>query len=233
MSEGDVFILYNCSMNMLKRKDSNQETTGIVMHHMVWAYDLGCYLVGMGARFRRKTLQFSQLQSGEHVLDVGCGTGVLTRLVAEQVGNDGEVIGIDASSEMIQVAKRNAVKAHSKANFQLSVVESLPFEDERFDIVLSSMMLHHLPPELKVAGLREIFQVLKPGGRLMVVDIDKPTSLIGRVLMFPWRNDPAVKDNLEGHVPEFIQNAGFINVHHPRAKWHGFISFWLATKPGK
>ena len=203
------------------------------MHHMVWAYDLGCYLVGMGARFRRKTLQFAQLLPGEHVLDVGCGTGVLTRLVAEQVGNDGEVIGIDASSEMIQVAKRNAVKAHSKANFQLSVVESLPFEDERFDIVLSSMMLHHLPPELKVAGLREIFQVLKPGGRLMVVDIDKPTSLIGRVLMFPWRNDPAVKDNLEGHVPEFIQNAGFINVHHPRAKWHGFISFWLATKPGK
>lgn len=220
-------------MNILKRQDSNPETTGIVMHHMAWAYDLGCYLVGMGSRFRRKTLQLAQLQSGEHVLDVGCGTGVLTRLAAEEVGNDGEVLGIDASAEMIQVAKRKAAKAHSKADFKLGVVESLPFEDERFDIVLSSMMLHHLPPELKVAGLREIFRVLKSGGRLMVVDVDKPTNLIGRVLMFPWRKDPSVKDNLEGHVPKFIQNAGFLNLHHLQPKWRGFISFWLATRPGK
>ena len=220
-------------MNILKRQDNNPETTGIVMHHMAWAYDLGCYLVGMGTRFRRKTLQLAQLQSGEHVLDVGCGTGVLTRLAAEEVGNDGEVLGIDASVEMIQVAKRNAEKVHSKVNFQLGVVESLPFEDERFDIVLSSMMLHHLPPELKVAGLREIFRVLKSGGRLMVVDVDKPTNLIGRVLMFPWRKDPSVKDNLEGHVPKFIQNAGFLNLHHLQPKWRGFISFWLATRSGK
>jgi len=220
-------------MNILKRHNSNPETKGIVIHHMAWAYDLGCYLVGMGASFRRKTLQLAQLQSGEHVLDVGCGTGVLTRLAAQEVGSEGEVIGIDASAEMIQVAKRCAVKVHSKANFQLGVVESLPFEDERFDIVLSSMMLHHLPPELKVTGLREIFRVLKSGGRLMVIDVDKPTSLIGRVLMFPWRKDPAVKDNLEGHVLEFIQNAGFLKVHHPRRKWRGFIAFWLAIKPGK
>lgn len=220
-------------MNILKRQDNNPETKGIVMHHMVWAYDLGCYLVGMGARFRRKILQLAQLRSGEHVLDVGCGTGVLTRLAAEEVGSEGEVTGIDASVEMIQVAERNTVKVHSKAHFQLGVVESLPFEDECFDIVLSSMMLHHLPPELKVTGLREIFRVLKLGGRLMVVDVDKPTGILGQVLMFPWRKDPAVKDNLEGHVPEFIQNAGFLNLHHPQPKWRGFISFWLAIKPGK
>lgn len=220
-------------MNVWKRKDRNPETMGVVIHHIAWAYDLGCYLVGMGYRFRRKTLRFSQLQSGEHVLDVGCGTGVLTRLAAEWVGSDGEVIGIDPSAEMIQLAKRSAAKAHSKAHFQLGVVESLPFEDECFDIVLSSMMLHHLPLELKVTGLREISRVLKSGGRLMVVDVDQPTSLIGRVLMFPWRKNPAVKDNLEGHVSELIKNSGFIDEHHTRTKWRGFISFWLATKPGK
>lgn len=220
-------------MNILKRQDSNPETKGIVIHHTAWVYDLGCYFIGMGSHFRRKTLQHTQLKPGEHVLDVGCGTGVLTRLAAEEVGNDGEVIGIDASAEMIQVAKRKAAKVHSNADFKLGVVESLPFEDEYFDIVLSSMMLHHLPPELKVTGLREIFRVLKSGGRLMVVDVDKPTGILGQVLMFPWRKDPAVKDNLEGHVPEFIQNAGFLNLHHLQPKWRGFISFWLAIKPGK
>lgn len=233
MSEYEVLIHYNSSMNILKQHDTNPETKGIVMHHLAWAYDLSCYLVGMGSRFRRETLQSAQLQPGEHVLDVGCGTGVLTRLAAELVGNEGEAIGIDPSAEMIQVAKCSATKAHSKAYFQLGVVESLPFEDERFDSVLSSMMLHHLPPVLKVAGLEEIWRVLKPDGRLMVIDVDRPTGMLGQVLMFPWRNDPAVKDNLEGHIYEFIQNAGFIKVHHPRPKWRGFISFWLATKPGK
>lgn len=218
-------------MNIQKRYIFSPETKGIVMHRMIWAYDLGCYLVGMGVRFRHQTLQLAQLHAGEHVLDVGCGTGVMTRLAAEQVGNDGEVTGIDPSEEMIQVAKEKAVKEHSKANFQLGVIESLPFDDESFDIVLSSMMLHHLPPELKVTGLREIFRVLKPAGRLMVVDVDKPTSLTGRMLMFPWRNDPALKANLEGHVTELIQNAGFLNVHHPLPRWRGFISFWLAFKP--
>lgn len=218
-------------MNIINRHDIKPETKGVVIHHMAWVYDLGCYLVGMGARFRHETLQFAQLKPGDCVLDVGCGTGVLTRLAAELVGSEGEVVGIDPSEEMIQVAKRSAAKRHSEADFQLGVIESLPFTDERFDIVLSSMMLHHLPPELKVTGLQEILRVLKPGGRLMVIDVDKPTGIMGRVLMFPWRKAPAVKDNLAGHVSEFIQNAGFLKVHHPRPKWRGFISFWLATKP--
>jgi len=72
-----------------------------------------------------------------------------------------------------------------------------------------------------------------PRGFLLVVDLDKPTSLPGRVLMFPWRNNPALKDNLEGRVPEIIQNAGFQNIHNLRHGWRWFISFWLATKPGK
>ncbi|NOZ53447.1 MAG: class I SAM-dependent methyltransferase [Gammaproteobacteria bacterium] len=110
---------------------------------------------------------------------------------------------------MIREAKRSAAKEHNKAKFQFGVIEALPFDDERFDIVrfdvvLSSMMLHHLPPEVKVAGLRETFRVLKPGGRLMVIDVDKPTGLLGRILMYPWHKNAAVKDNIEGHITGFI-----------------------------
>lgn len=86
-------------MNVLKRHHNSSETAGVVIHNMAWVYDLGCYLVGMGLRFRRNTIQLAQLKSGERVLDVGCGTGVLTRLVAEEVGNEGEVMADRNSSE--------------------------------------------------------------------------------------------------------------------------------------
>lgn len=230
IDKDESFSFCQTSMKNLKHHEIKSETIGVVIHHMAWAYDLGCYLVGMGSRFRRETIQFAQLRTGEHVLDIGCGTGLLTRLAAEAVGNEGEVIGVDPSEEMIHVAKRCAAKEHSKAVFQLGVIESLPFKNESFDVVLSSMMLHHLPRELKIIGLGEIFRVLKPGGRLMVVDVDKPTSLMGRMLMFPWRNDPAVRDNLEGRVSEYIKKAGFFNVHQLRTKWRGLIAFWLAAK---
>lgn len=220
-------------MNIFKRYDNVLQTEGEVIRNFTWAYDLGCCLVGMGIGFRHNVLELAELQPGEQVLDVGCGTGVMTRLATDIVGSEGKVIGVDPSNEMIQVAKQGAAKAQSNAEFQTGVIESLPFKDEHFDLVLSSMMFHHLPPELKKSGLEEMYRVLKPGGRLMIVDFGKPSSLLARWLLFPWRNDIMVKDNLEGRITEFIQNAGFLNVHHPRRQWHRFISYWLATKPEK
>ena len=217
-------------MNVLNRDDNGPTTTGEVMHIHGWLYDLGCRIVGMGPHFRQETLTCAQPRPGERVLDVGCGTGILTRMVANAVGAEGEAVGVDPSPEMIQEAKRCAAKAHNRAEFHLGVIETLPFVDSSFDLVLSSMMLHHLPPALKTAGLQEVYRVLQPGGRLMVVDIDKPTGLLGRLLMFPWGNEPALIDNLAGRITEFIENAGFRNVHHPRPKQRGFIAFWLAYK---
>ncbi len=115
------------------------------------------------------------MQPGESVLDVGCGTGTLAIAAARRVGLSGSVVGIDASPQMVVRARWKAATAGLKPAFQVAVVERLPFADNRFDLVLSTMMLHHLPRATRQECAGEISRVLKTGGRVLGVDFDRAT----------------------------------------------------------
>ncbi len=141
-----------------------------------WRYDLHGWLIdtfrfrGQGRELRRRTAMLAQLRSGEQVLDVGCGTGTLALEARKRVGNAGRVCGIDPSSEQIARARAKANRHHLSVEFQVGVIEQLDFPDQTFDVVLSTLMMHHLPTPLKRQGLSEIARVLKPGGRLIIAD---------------------------------------------------------------
>jgi ubiquinone/menaquinone biosynthesis C-methylase UbiE len=126
---------------------------------------------------RTETIRLASIQSGAAVLDVGCGTGSLTLLAKAAAGNQGVVYGIDAAPEMIATARKKAVQQNREVQFQVGLIEALPFPDSMFDIVLSSLMFHHLPDDLKREGLTEIYRVLKPGGRLLIVDIKQTANV--------------------------------------------------------
>lgn len=207
------------------------ETRGAVMNWQAPFYDVGCALIGLGRSFREETRRHAALKPGERVLDAGCGTGVLTRLAAEAVGLSGSAVGIDPAPRMIAAARRKAGRAASRAQFRLGVIEHLPFDDGHFDVVLSSLMLHHLPPELKRDGLREVYRVLKPGGRLLAVDLDRPGQPLWWLLFWPWRFVPMIAENLRGAIPAYLNAAGFESVHAVGRRF-GLLTFWEARKPG-
>jgi ubiquinone/menaquinone biosynthesis C-methylase UbiE len=154
------------------------QTAGKVIH---WAkyYDLLVNVMGLGqaGRLRRKTIDLASIRPGESILDVGCGTGDLTRLARETTGAAGQVVGIDASPEMIDVARRKAARQHSNVDFRVGLIEQLAFADETFDVALSSLMIHHLPVDLRQRGLQELRRVVKPGGRLVIVDFKQDGNL--------------------------------------------------------
>lgn len=146
-------------------------------------YDLRVWLMFLGqiGKLRALSLDLAELRPGERVLDVGCGTGDLVLAAARRIGPTGAVFGIDAAPEMIDVARGKARRRRSPAQFQVGTVERLAFPDASLDVALSSLMMHHLPGDLRRHALAEITRALRPGGRLIVVDLD-PMGRLPR----PW-----------------------------------------------
>ena len=144
---------------------------GLVLHDAT-AYDLLIWLVTLGREpaFREKMLRPAHLQPGESVLDVGCGTGSLAIAAKRQVGPAGTVCGLDASPEMIARAEKKARNAGVDVAFKNALAQSLPYPDGQFDVVLTTIMLHHLPKKARAELAAEIRRVVKPGGRLLAVD---------------------------------------------------------------
>jgi ubiquinone/menaquinone biosynthesis C-methylase UbiE len=140
---------------------------------VTWAkrYDLLITLLTLGREraLRERMLDLGKVSAGESVLDVGCGTGTLAIAAKRRVGA-GSVRGIDASIEMIARARKKASRDRVDVAFEVASAESLPFSDRQFDVVLSTVMLHHLRRAAREQCVREIQRVLKVGGRLLVVD---------------------------------------------------------------
>jgi ubiquinone/menaquinone biosynthesis C-methylase UbiE len=188
------------------------ETRGRTIH---WArfYDaaVGLLFLGKEQMVREMTLDLAGVKRGDKVLDVGCGTGSLTRATRARTGPGGEVHGIDAAPEMIDVARHNAARAGVDVDFKVGLIEDIPFPDEVFDLVLSSLMLHHLPHDLKGEGLVEIYRVLKPGGRFLAVDFEPPTSPWFRRLATWFSGQGMLRSNLQA-LGAMMEEAGFSEV---------------------
>src|SRR5262245_29852958 len=158
-------------MTEIAERNRTASTTGIILHAAA-AYDLLIWLITLGRErtFREKMLRLAHLEPGESVLDVGCGTGSLAIVAKRQVGPTGTVYGVDASPEMIARAEKKARKTGVGVVFKTAFAQSLPFTDSQFDVVLTTMMLHHLPKKARQGLAVEISRVLKPGGRVLAID---------------------------------------------------------------
>lgn len=133
----------------------------------------GALFIGGRRRAYGKLIGAAGVRPGDRVLDVGCGPGYLTRMLAEAVGPEGAATGIDAAPENTEYANRKA-RSLPNCRFQPGTAESLDFPDGGFDLVVSSLVMHHLPEDARLQSVREMRRVLRPGGTLLLADFRIP-----------------------------------------------------------
>ena len=180
-----------------------------------WApyYDFMVNVTSLGhaGLLRRMTVDNALIQPGNRVLDVGCGTGEVA-LLAKTRTEAGKVHGIDPAPEMIAVARNKAVRKKLEIDFQVGVIESLPFPDASMDVVTSSLMMHHLPENLKVRGLAEVYRVLKPSGRLLIADFLRPGGSVINHIFTVVTHHQHVQSGLEEDVKRLLKETGFSQI---------------------
>ncbi|HLW02543.1 MAG TPA: methyltransferase domain-containing protein [Ktedonobacterales bacterium] len=202
---------------------AHPHTDGMVIH---WAtrYDLLVPLSTFGRvyRVRRAIADLAQVGPGDAALDVGCGPGDLALVLAERVGPGGMVAGIDASPEMIARARQKARRRGQSVDFRNEPVEALTFADASFDTVVSSFVVHHLPGNLRRQAMASIARVLKPGGRVFLVDF--------MPLAEPQKPAPMATDMQA--LADLLRDAGLTDVRTGRGlPSMGFLTKLLGIPP--
>lgn len=171
------------------------------------AYDPIMWLLGF-RRALRPLVQQAALEPGHVVLDVGCGTGSLAVWI-KQRHPQVSLSGIDPDPDALAIATRKAAAAGVAIRFDRGFGDSLPYGDSTFHRVFSSMMLHHVPRREKPGLFGDVFRVLKPGGRMEVLD---------------FANE---------RLPAMMQAAGFVETRRleSRRTIVGAITYYQASRP--
>lgn len=174
-------------------------------------YDPITELLGFGESFKKRVLNLVSFENGEDLLDVGCGTGTL--LIPAKMDNpDSKIVGVDPDQHVLDIARRKIEKANIEVGLVKAYGEDLPLENSSFDVVVSTLVSHHLPTEIKKLTIKEIYRVLKKNGRFLLADFGKPDNALWKVILAfesIFEEAKYMKDNLNGKIPIFLEEAGF------------------------
>ncbi|MGW4772575.1 class I SAM-dependent methyltransferase [Nocardia sp. NPDC004278] len=214
------------SLGHLLHNNPDPGTDGLTIDHGA-GYDVfgAVFFGGRRGRVYRQLAELSGARDGHHVLDIGCGTGYLTRQLAAVVGA-GTVVGVDPSAKVLERAR--ATTKETNCTYIVGVAESLSATDESFDVVANCLMLHHLPEELRARALSEMWRVLRPGGRLLIGEFRPPANHLGNHLIEALTG-PAMANNPLHLLEPMVADAGFERIGS--GDLHPWIRYVTATKP--
>ncbi len=164
--------------------------------------------------FKRALLAQADLHNSQTILDLACGTGTLAVAVKKRFP-DANVFAFDADKEILHLAQRKSVKASVKIHFEKGFSDNLPFADNTFDRVFSTLAFHHLTHQRKIKTIREIRRVLKPNGEFHLADYglarNKSQYILGRLIRV-IDGAETTEDNIAGRLKILMEVNGFANV---------------------
>jgi ubiquinone/menaquinone biosynthesis C-methylase UbiE len=174
-------------------------------------------IVGLTTRekvFKKALINQLDIKSNDKILDLACGTGTLAIWI-KQAHSNCEVIGVDADKDILSIARIKSSKNNVDINFKEAFSYNIPFVDSYFDCVVTSLFFHHLSWDDKVRTAKEIFRVLKPGGKIHVADWGRPENILMRFLfLFIQILDgfTNTQDNIKGRLINLFQESGYSKV---------------------
>jgi ubiquinone/menaquinone biosynthesis C-methylase UbiE len=191
-------------------------------------YDVVTAVLFAGRRRRsfRTLAAISGARAGDRILDVGCGTGYFARMLSATVGADGAVVGIDAAPEMIDHAI-SQTRSGANTSFDVASASALPFPDSSFDVVVSSLTMHHLAPADQLPAIQEMRRVLRPGGTLLIAEFQAPAGHGWKLLLGP--TGLSSMGHAVPHVQGLVGTAGFAEIQ--RGGVPPVLQYVRATKP--
>jgi ubiquinone/menaquinone biosynthesis C-methylase UbiE len=163
-------------------------------------------------RPRLQSIVVASLPASGTVVDVGAGTGT-SAIALAAARPDAAVVAVDGDEQALAIAQSKA--GGKQVDWRAGMAESLPVEDGEADVVVMSLLLHHLEPAAKGDALGEAMRVLRPGGRLHVVDWGKPRDPLmraGFLLLRALDGFASTRDHAAGRLPEIIATVGFVGV---------------------
>jgi len=186
--------------------------------------------------FKRALVEQAALCGNEDVLDVGCGTGTLLLEVKERYP-ESKCTGVDGDPKIVSIGREKSERRRLAIQLDLAMSFDMPYEDESFDCVFSSLFFHHLAQRDKLHTLHEVSRVLRPGGQLHVADWGKPSSPLMRLAFFQVQlldGFETTRDNVAGKLPELMAFAGFTSCLERRvfSTLYGSLSLYSASKSG-
>lgn len=204
------------------------------MEKMVNTYDKYMKMITFGKddKLRKTTIDLAQIKQGDNVLEIGCATGSLTLAAKQKAGKNSLVAAIDIIPGMIEVSKIKSKNANLDINFQLGSIDNIPFPDSHFDVVMCSFMIFHMSDNVRNKGIEEISRVLKPGGRLLVLDVVLPQKRFSRKLLELFLGF-MLKHELNELQPK-LESTGFTKTEIAQAKFRilglPLLSYLRASK---
>jgi len=184
--------------------------------------------------FKRRLIEQAKIKPVFRVLDLGCGTGTLTILV-KQIHPEAEVIGIDGDPRILAIARAKAEQQNVSLTFDEGLASQLSYRDASFDVVLSSLVIHHLTTDDKQRAFSEVFRVLRPGGKIWVVDFGAPNNLVAWLISLLMRRLERAEDNILGKLPAMFSRAGFddVQIVEQFMSIFGTLALYTGIKPGQ